>query len=67
MGKRVERELCHSQLGLSINTDEKGSAQSVRKVFPDALEAQGIRAIVVWPLRIAPDELKAVPWAGSPT
>ncbi|MFB8793208.1 MAG: hypothetical protein U7126_03005 [Microcoleus sp.] len=67
LGKRVERELCHSQLGLSINTDEKGCALSVRKVFPDAVEAQGIRAIVVWPLRIAPDELKAVPWAGSPT
>lgn len=62
----MERELCRSQLGISINTDEKGSAQSVRKVFPDAVEAQGIQAVVGL-LRITPDELKAVRWAGSPT
>jgi hypothetical protein len=66
LGKRVERELCRSQLGISINTDEKGCAQSVRKVFPDAVEAQGIQAVVGL-LRSTPDELKAVRWAGSPT
>jgi len=52
-GKRVKRGLFKSAEGILINADINGSAQIIRKVFPNAF-ANGIERLAVSPLMVNP-------------
>jgi len=52
-GKRIHRGLFRSALGLKLNADINGSANLIRKAFPNAF-ADGIQAVVVRPVRVTP-------------
>ena len=56
LGKRIHRGLFRSAQGIFINADINGSANIVRKVFPN-VHSDGIQGIVVYPVRIAPYKL----------
>jgi putative transposase len=51
LGKRVTRGLFRSANNIFINADVNGSANIIRKAFPNAF-ADGIQAVVVRPLRV---------------
>ena len=53
VGKRIFRGLFRSANGQKINADINGSANIIRKVFPNAF-ADGIQGVVVPPKRINP-------------
>jgi len=55
-GKRIQRGLFRSANGTLINADINGSANLIRKVFPNAF-ADGIQAVVVRPVRVTPYKL----------
>jgi len=50
-GKRIKRGLFRSASGRLLNADVNGSANIIRKEFPNAF-ADGIQAVVVRPLRV---------------
>jgi putative transposase len=52
-GKRIKRGLFRAGDGRLINADVNGSANIVRKVFPNAF-ASGIQGVVVRPVRVTP-------------
>lgn len=52
-GKRLKRGLFKSKNGTLINADVNGSANILRKAFPNAF-ADGIEGVVVRPLRFTP-------------
>ncbi|HBE49897.1 MAG TPA: transposase [Cyanobacteria bacterium UBA11369] len=52
-GKRIKRGLFRASDGRLINADVNGSANIVRKAFPNAF-AEGIQGVVVRPVRITP-------------
>jgi putative transposase len=52
-GKRIHRGLFRSALGTLLNADINGSANLIRKAFPNAF-ADGIQAVVVRPVRVTP-------------
>lgn len=52
-GKRIKRGLFRAGDGRLINADVNGSANIVKKAFPNAF-AEGIQGVVVRPVRIAP-------------
>ena len=52
-GKRVKRGLFKSSKGILLNADCNGSANIVRKVFPNAF-ANGIASVAVTPLKVLP-------------
>lgn len=51
LGKRVKRGVFRSANNIFINADVNGSANIIRKAFPNAF-ADGIQAVVVRPLRV---------------
>lgn len=53
-GKRIRRGLFKSKDGTLINADVNGSANILRKAFPNAFTANGTEGIVVSPRRITP-------------
>ena len=53
LGKRIKRGLFRAMDGRLINADVNGSANIIRKVFPNAF-ADGILGVVVRPVRITP-------------
>jgi len=53
VGKRVKRGLFKSAKGILLNSDVNGSANIVRKVFPNAF-ANGIGSVAVTPLKVLP-------------
>ena len=57
-GERVHRGLFKSKNGQKINADINGSANIIKKVFPNAF-ADGIQGVVVPPKRITPFKVKA--------
>jgi len=52
-GKRIKRGLFRAGDGRLINADVNGSANIVRKAFPNAF-AEGIQGVVVRPVRVTP-------------
>jgi putative transposase len=52
-GSRIKRGLFRASDGTCINADINGSANIVRKVFPNAF-AEGIQGVVVRPVRVTP-------------
>ncbi|MEG5210186.1 transposase [Microcoleus sp. ARI1-A1] len=52
-GRRIKRGLFRASDGTCINADVNGSANIVRKVFPNAF-AEGIQGVVVRPVRVTP-------------
>lgn len=52
-GKRIKRGLFRAGDGRLINADVNGSANLVRKAFPNAF-AEGIQGVVVRPVRVTP-------------
>jgi len=53
-GKRVKRGLFRASDGRLINADVNGSGNIIRKVVPNAFEADGIEDFVVRPLGLPP-------------
>ena len=53
LGKRVKRGLFKSAQGILLNADCNGSANIVRKVFPNAF-ANGIGSVAVTPIKVMP-------------
>lgn len=53
VGKRVKRGLFKSAIGIFLNADCNGSANIVRKVFPNAF-ANGIASVAVTPIKVQP-------------
>jgi putative transposase len=54
IGKRVQRGLFRASDGTLINADVNGSGNIIRKVVPNALEADGIEDFVVRPFGFRP-------------
>jgi putative transposase len=52
-GKRIKRGLFRAGDGRLINADVNGSANIVKKAFPNAF-AEGIQGVVVRPVRVTP-------------
>ncbi|MFN3380790.1 MAG: IS200/IS605 family accessory protein TnpB-related protein, partial [Runella zeae] len=52
-GKRLKRGLFKSKNGTLMNADVNGSANILRKAFPNAF-ADGIEGVVVRPVRVTP-------------
>lgn len=52
-GRRIKRGLFKAGDGMLINADVNGSANIIRKVFPNAF-AEGIQGVVVRPVRVTP-------------
>lgn len=57
-GQRIKRGLFRSSSGTLINADVNGSANIIKKAFPNAF-AEGIQGVVVRPVRITPYKLAA--------
>ncbi|MFM5982794.1 MAG: RNA-guided endonuclease TnpB family protein, partial [Sphaerospermopsis kisseleviana] len=53
LGKRVKRGLFKSAKGILLNADCNGSANIIRKVFPNAF-ANGITSVTVTPVKVLP-------------
>lgn len=53
-GRRVKRGLFRASDGRLINADVNAAANIIRKVVPDAFEADGIAGVVVRPRRVTP-------------
>lgn len=54
LGRRVKRGLFISAEGKLINADVNGSANIIKKVFPEAFNNKGIEGVVVRPVRVTP-------------
>jgi IS605 OrfB family transposase len=59
-GKRIKRGLFRAGDGRLINADVNGSANIVRKAFPNAFAAKGIQGVVVRPVRVTPYKMVVV-------
>lgn len=57
-GKRIKRGLFRAGDGRLINSDVNGSANIVKKAFPNAF-AEGIQGVVVRPVRVTPYKMVA--------
>jgi IS605 OrfB family transposase len=57
-GKRIKRGLFRAGDGRLINADVNGSANIVKKAFPNAF-AEGIQGVVVRPVRVTPYKMVA--------
>ncbi len=57
-GKRIKRGLFRAGDGRLINADVNGSANIVRKAFPNAF-VEGIQGVVVRPVRVTPYKMVA--------
>ncbi|MDO9592096.1 MAG: transposase, partial [Erysipelotrichaceae bacterium] len=60
-GTRIHRGLYRSKDGTLVNADVNGAANIIRKVYPQALSAEGVAGLVTAPLVITRSILNGIP------